>query len=119
MKNLFTSTGRIRRVTFWKFWIGFFVYFFILGTLQEKGALPHWADVLTTILMLPLLLWAIIIQIKRWHDLDKSGWWVCINLIPVLGALYTFIMCGLIKGTKGDNKYGSDPLAPSPSPAPL
>ena len=63
-----------------------------------------------TLTVFPLLLWGIIIQIKRWHDLDRSGWWVLVNLIPGLGGLYTLIMCGLIKGTSGPNKFGPDPL---------
>ena len=47
--------------------------------------------------------------VKRWHDRDKSGWWVLINLIPVIGWFWTLIECGFLDGTVGPNKYGPDP----------
>jgi len=47
--------------------------------------------------------------VKRWHDRDKSGWWVLINLIPLIGWIWTFIECGLMEGTIGANRFGPDP----------
>ena len=47
--------------------------------------------------------------VKRWHDRDKSGWWVLINLIPVIGWFWTLIECGFLDGTPGPNKYGPSP----------
>jgi len=47
--------------------------------------------------------------VKRWHDRDKSGWWVLINLIPLVGWLWTLIECGFLDGTPGPNKYGPSP----------
>ncbi len=47
--------------------------------------------------------------VKRWHDRDKSGWWVLINLIPIIGWFWTLIECGFLDGTVGPNKYGPDP----------
>lgn len=47
--------------------------------------------------------------VKRWHDRDKSGWWMLINLIPVIGWFWTLIECGFLEGTIGPNKYGPDP----------
>ena len=46
---------------------------------------------------------------KRWHDRDKSGWMVLINLIPFVGVLWTLIECGFLDGTQGPNKYGASP----------
>ncbi len=47
--------------------------------------------------------------VKRWHDRDKSGWWVLINLIPIIGWLWTLVECGFLDGTRGPNKYGPSP----------
>jgi uncharacterized membrane protein YhaH (DUF805 family) len=52
----------------------------------------------------------IVVQIKRWHDLDKSGAWILINFIPFFGPLWTLIQCGFVRGTEGENQYGLDPL---------
>ena len=37
------------------------------------------------------------VQVKRWHDRDKTGWWVLINLIPSIGQIWVLIQCGILK----------------------
>ena len=49
------------------------------------------------------------LQVKRWHDRDKSGWWVLIGVIPIVGRLYALVETGLLRGTEGPNRYGPDP----------
>jgi len=49
-------------------------------------------------------------QVKRWHDRDKSGWWVFISIIPYIGPIWMLIECCLLEGTKGPNRYGDNPL---------
>ena len=46
---------------------------------------------------------------KRWHDRDKSGWMLLINILPVIGLVWTLIECGFLDGTHGPNKYGASP----------
>ncbi len=48
-------------------------------------------------------------HVKRWHDLDYSGWMVLLNLIPYVGLLI-LIWQGCFKGTDGPNRYGPDPI---------
>ena len=50
-------------------------------------------------------------QIKRWHDINKSGLWCFINLIPCVGPLWALIELGFQRGTKGPNGYGDDPIS--------
>lgn len=58
------------------------------------------------------VLWAgLALQIKRWHDRDKSGWWVLISLVPLVGAIWVIVECGFLAGTPGQNRFGPDPLA--------
>lgn len=49
------------------------------------------------------------LMIRRLHDLNRSGWWFLIILIPYVNFLL-LIAALFIKGTKGPNKYGPDPL---------
>lgn len=69
--------------------------------------------------MLILSLLTIPVEARRWHDLDQSGWLVLtrlLNLIPILGficGLVVFVFVGCIRGTKGKNTYGEDPLGSS------
>lgn len=53
----------------------------------------------------------ICIGIKRYHDRNKSGWWILIQLVPIIGALWYFIEVFCLRGTVGDNRFGPDPLA--------
>ncbi|MFI4913827.1 MAG: DUF805 domain-containing protein [Steroidobacterales bacterium] len=48
-------------------------------------------------------------QAKRWHDLDRSGWWVLINLLPFVGAIWAGIATGFFRGTVGPNRFGPEP----------
>jgi uncharacterized membrane protein YhaH (DUF805 family) len=50
------------------------------------------------------------IGVKRWHDRNKTGWWMLINFVPVIGPFWYLIECGFLKGTSGPNTYGPDPL---------
>jgi len=49
---------------------------------------------------------AILVDIKRWHDRDKSGWWMLIVLVPIIGWIWFLIELGFLKGTEGPNRFG-------------
>ena len=106
---LFQFDGRINRA---KYWLGFVVVlvgFLIVGGLVagiDSGA----ARAVLGLAYLALFWPALAVQIKRWHDRDKSGWWVLIGLIPFIGSLWVLIECGFLQGTEGPNQYGPDPL---------
>lgn len=56
-------------------------------------------------------IWAsLAINVKRWHDRNKSGWWVLLSLVP-LANIWAFIETGFLRGTEGPNNYGPDPIA--------
>ena len=51
----------------------------------------------------------IMLQIRRFHDLNRRGWWVLLNLIPIFGWIIVLIwLCR--KGNVGPNRFGEDPL---------
>jgi uncharacterized membrane protein YhaH (DUF805 family) len=54
---------------------------------------------------------AIAVQVKRWHDLDCSGWWVLVGAVPYVGLLVVLVANGLVRGTAGENRFGKDPLS--------
>jgi len=60
------------------------------------------------IIMLVVGVLSIIQFIKRLHDINLSGWLSLATIIPILGALFGFIVL-FIDGNKGPNKYGDDP----------
>ena len=82
---LFSFQGRIPRKTYWMWGVGALLliaifFFILLGILGVK-------DQTTQYLVNALLLWpSLAITVKRWHDPDKSAWWLLILLVPVIGA---------------------------------
>lgn len=47
--------------------------------------------------------------VKRWHDLDRSGWMTLVNFVPIVNLIF-FIRLGFVRGSVGPNRFGADPL---------
>lgn len=72
--------------------------------------------------MWPLIIAGVVVQVRRWHDINASGWLTLINVIPYLGQAATIIVCGFVPGTRGPNRFGPDPrrhTSPLPPPSPV
>ncbi|MGD2251724.1 MAG: DUF805 domain-containing protein [Anaerolineales bacterium] len=106
---LFSFEGRINRQPFWLFalpigLIGMLLAAFIYFVSFRIGL------ILTAIFGLLIIYPSLAVAVKRWHDLDKSGWWMCIALVPVVGQIWALVETGFLPGTVGPNQYGPDPL---------
>lgn len=86
-------------------WVASAVLFGLLFT--ENSGLVTIAGLLWLALYRP----GLALSIKRWHDRDKSGWWVLIAFVPLVGPIWALVETGFLEGTKGPNQYGPDPLA--------
>ena len=102
--------GRIGRRTFWLHGVlAMCGLALLLRALLDIARLPpeqvdEWVSV--------LLAWpALAISAKRWHDRDRSGWWVLLLLLPVLGVLWVLVDNGFVRGSPGANRYGNPPAA--------
>lgn len=106
-------SGRSRRKEYWMFFLGYMLAAIALSVVGLiLGSQPSGGMSLMVILLL-LLVAAIIIpslavQVRRFHDQDKSGWFVLLNFIPYVGGIIVLVfMC--LEGTRGDNRFGPDP----------
>src|SRR5688572_14333186 len=120
---LFSFQGRVNRAKFWLVALGIFVVEVILfaATLggaamsgdpeQIAAAIGPLAGVVIFAFVVIATWISIAVAVKRYHDRNKSGWWVLIVLVPVIGGLWYLIECGFLRGTPGPNTYGPDPLA--------
>lgn len=97
LKNYVNFKGRSRRK---EFWIFFAIYCVVGAALSALGKM---GEILHAVWSLGMLLPMIAIQIRRMHDVGKSGWWI---LLPIVN-LYFWAQ----PGTLGENQYGPDPLA--------
>ena len=114
-RYLFTSMeGRINRQPFW---IGVLVFVIInvvasiLDAILNTPTIGSGRGVIGLLVSLAMIYPSICLSAKRWHDRGKSAWWILINLIPIIGWIWSLVETGVLRGTPGPNKYGQDPLA--------
>lgn len=114
LKRYADFTGRSCRREYWMFQLtlavfGIIVLIMIGGDLGSGGgALTGFTLLLAGVATLGLIVPLIALQVRRFHDQDKSGWFALLNFVPYIGSI---IVLGfmLIEGTKGENSYGPDP----------
>jgi uncharacterized membrane protein YhaH (DUF805 family) len=106
----FSGQGRANRKQWWLYLVlpaivGSIVFSLLdasMGTVDPGSGFGLFSGIWSLLVLIP----AIIVYIKRFHDRDKSGWWVLIGLIPIIGAIWLLIELGFLPGTPGPNQYG-------------
>jgi uncharacterized membrane protein YhaH (DUF805 family) len=99
-------SGRATRSEYWWFYL-------------ITSAVSILASILDTILNIPFGLISVIylfvslipslaIQVRRLHDVDKSGWYMSLNFVIIIGWIWLLIL-NILDSTPGDNKYGPNP----------
>jgi uncharacterized membrane protein YhaH (DUF805 family) len=68
-----------------------------------KGAI---SGLVSLVLLVPSLAGGV----KRAHDRDRSGWFLLLWLLPIIGWIWLFVVLGFLRGTDGPNRFGRDPL---------
>jgi uncharacterized membrane protein YhaH (DUF805 family) len=116
LKRYADFSGRSRRKEYWMFVLGIFIAAILLSIIESAmgmaGMIGGAYGPLTAIFFLAILVPSIAVQVRRFHDQDKSGWFVLLALIPLLGSIAVFIfMC--LDGTRGPNRFGPDPKDPA------
>ncbi len=120
LRILFSDRGRINRGQFWGYSIlAAFLYAGTIGIctaiMATSGSgdsgfqMGSFAGLVIFVTSLMLIWITLALTIKRYHDLDKSAWWLLIALIPVIGSVWQFIETGFVAGTPGPNRYGPKP----------
>ena len=114
--------GRSCRKEYWMFTLLSVIVAMVAVTLMGMGGLMmtdvsvgplFWLGAaLIVIWGLGSIIPSIALQVRRFHDQDRSGWMVLLGFIPYVGGIVVFVfMC--LSGTRGANRFGPDPLDPS------
>ncbi len=105
---LFSFKGRIGRKAYWLSFLGMMVALFaVIFVLSLAGVGEDVLGLVTLIIYIPIIWMSLAVQIKRWHDRNKSGWWVLITLIPVIGSIWALIENGFLAGDDNQNNFGA------------
>ncbi len=110
--NYVNFSDRACRSEYW-YWILFIIIAEIVtGAIDVTLGVQFVTGIFGLVTFLP----GLAIAIRRLHDLDRTGWWVLLGLIPLIGWIILLIWY-VTKGTDGPNRFGPDPLATMGMPA--
>jgi uncharacterized membrane protein YhaH (DUF805 family) len=120
-------SGRSRRKEYWMFVLFTVIVYAVCGALiamggafsvdpntgaPEFGMLAWLGFGLLGVFVLANIIPTLAVHVRRFHDQDKSGWFYLLIFIPYAGSIIVLVfMC--IEGTKGENRFGSDPKGAS------
>lgn len=113
IKNYAQFDGRARRKEYWMFALVYMLLYMALAVLTSIFAtisetLALLGGGLTFIFALGLFIPSLAVAVRRLHDTGRSGWWILISMIPIIGAILLLVwLC--TDGQSGDNAYGSNP----------
>ena len=103
--NYVNFSDRACRSEYW-YWVLFVVIAEIVANIIDAVI---GLGIVSTIFGLGTILPSLAVAVRRLHDLDRSGWWILLSLIPLVGAIILIIWyCS--KGTEGPNRFGADRL---------
>jgi len=104
LKNYVGFEGRARRKEYWTFQL---VSLVIAVVLTGIDAALNTAG-LAGLYVLAVLLPGIAVAVRRLHDTDRSGWWLLISFVPLVGNVVLLVFL-FTDSTPGSNQYGPSP----------
>jgi uncharacterized membrane protein YhaH (DUF805 family) len=113
LKQYFDFSGRARRKEYWMFTLFSVIVAFVLGIVDGATGATLGIEGLGLfggLYVLAVLIPSIAVSVRRLHDIDRSGWWLLILLVPVIGAI-VLLVWACSNGTQGNNRFGPDPKA--------
>ena len=105
--------GRARRREYWRFVLNYLLCYaalLVVDLLTGTFSFESQRGLLGGMFLLFMFIPALAVAVRRLHDTGRSGWWLLLAVIPLVGQLvllYFFID----EGDEGDNDYGPDPKA--------
>jgi uncharacterized membrane protein YhaH (DUF805 family) len=107
IKKYAVFSGRSRREEYWYFVLFNIIVAIVLGwidaLLGTRGSYAG-AGLLSGIYSLAVIIPSLAVTVRRLHDIGRTGWWILIGLVPLIGAIVLLVFA-LVDSTPGDNRY--------------
>ena len=97
-----SAQGRASRAEFWQFALVNFIITIVLAIIDSIIGMT----ILEVIFSLAVLLPGLGLTVRRLHDTDRSGWWILITLIPIVGAIILIVFLAQ-QSKPGANRFGA------------
>ena len=108
LKKYAVFSGRARRSEYWSFVAVNFLIGLGLGLFGSFIIGEQVSKILSNIYVLAILIPSIAVSVRRLHDTGRSGWWILVSFIPIIGFI-TLIVFYCKDSHPGENKYGPNP----------
>lgn len=116
-QKYFSYEGRLRRSQYWLYHLAQLlaacvvigILYGIVFAAGESLAVLIAVSVLGIAFYIAYIWSALSVSVRRCHDRDRSGWFVLIGLIPLIGGIWLLIELGFLDGTQGANQFGPSP----------
>lgn len=113
LKKYAVFNGRARRKEYWYYYLFYMLIYIVLiiidvvaGTFSAEAGMGLLSGIYTLAVLIP----SIAVGVRRLHDTNRSGWWLFIGLIPIIGAIVLIVF--LASDSKPEeNQYGPNPKA--------
>lgn len=121
-KKYAVFNGRASRAEFWWFilfnnficFVLFWINVVVSASAVREGAsslnnlLRYGLNFLTILYIMGTIIPSLAVEVRRLHDTNRSGWWILISFIPIVGGIILFVF--LVQDSQpGNNKYGPNP----------
>lgn len=110
LKKYAVFEGRARRKEYWMFILFNILIGLVLGVIEGIAGLGSDTNVsiLSAVYSVAVLIPGIAVSVRRLHDTNKSGLWLLISLIPLIGGIILLVF--MVQDSQpGDNQYGPNP----------
>jgi uncharacterized membrane protein YhaH (DUF805 family) len=111
LKKYAVFSGRARSKEYWYFVLFNIIISFVLAVIDvATGSFSAEAGIglLGGIYTLAVLIPSIAVLVRRLHDTERSGWWLLIGLVPLIGSIVLLVF--MVQDSKpGQNQYGANP----------
>ncbi len=108
VKNYTGFEGRAQRQEYWMFYLFYVIFYAVAAVIDNFLAAILGFPILTIVFALGLLLPSLAVTIRRLHDIGKSGWWIFISLVPVIGTIWLLVLL-CTDSIAGENEFGPNP----------
>jgi uncharacterized membrane protein YhaH (DUF805 family) len=111
LKKYAVFNGRARRKEYWMFFLFNIIISIVLGIIDGMtgtSSVPGALGLLGGLYLLALLIPGIAVAVRRLHDTGRSGWWLLISFVPLIGAIVLIVFL-VQDGAPGENQYGKNP----------
>ena len=114
LKKYAVFQGRAQRKEYWFFILFYLIFMVVAFIVDAVLGTEYYVDefesigLFATLYSLAMIVPSLAVTVRRLHDVGRSGWWILISLIPLIGGIVIFVFM-VLDSQEGENRFGPNP----------